>query len=130
MARWQKTATKLDSLVLVDINGVKKMRVEHYANLIPNWIKYTKTFGKAGTVRTGKDGKVVDHGVTIMMVGYADHHEGNCYRMFNPLRNSIVESGDVTWLCRMYYQRLDADVTGLDPPVVIEANYARDEVME
>jgi len=89
-----------------------------------------RIFGEAGTVRTGKDGKVGDRGVTMMMVGYADNHEGNCYRMFNPLRNSIVESRDVTWLRCMYYPRLDADVTGVDPLVVIGADYARDEVME
>jgi hypothetical protein len=31
-----KTATKLDSLVLVDVNGVKDMRVEHYADKFPS----------------------------------------------------------------------------------------------
>ena len=73
-----------------------------------------RTFGKVGTVRTGKDGKVGNHGVTMMMVGYTDDHEGNCYQIFNPLRNSIVESRTVTWLHCMYYPRLDADITGLD----------------
>ena len=38
-----------------------------------------RTFGEAGTVRTGNDGKVGDRGVTTMMVGYADKQEGNCY---------------------------------------------------
>ena len=90
-----KTATKLDSLVLVEIDGVKKTCVEHYTSLIPNWVKYMKTFGKAGTIRTGKDGKVGDSGVTLMIVGYADNHEGNCYQMFNPppgtaLRNHVM----------------------------------------
>ena len=31
-----KTATKLDTLVVLDLNGVKKIRVKHYANVIPN----------------------------------------------------------------------------------------------
>ena len=95
------------------------MHVEHYTNLLPNLVKQMRTFGKVGTVRTGKDSKVVDHGVTMMFVGYTNSHERNCYRMFNPLSNIIVESRDVTWLWRMYYPRLDADVTGLDPLVVI-----------
>ena len=73
------TATKLDGLVLVDINGVKKMCAEHCSKLTPNWVKYMRTFGKAGTVRTGTYGKVGNHGVTMMMVGYADSHKGNCY---------------------------------------------------
>ena len=73
-----KTATKPYGLVIVDINGVKKTQVEHYANILPRWVKHMRTFGKAGTVRTGKDGKIGDRGVTMMMVGYADDHEGNC----------------------------------------------------
>jgi len=40
---------------------------------------HMRIFGKAGTVRTGKCCKVGNLGVTIMMVGYADTHEGNCY---------------------------------------------------
>ena len=55
-----------------------------------------RTFGEDGTVRTGKDGKVGDRGVTMMMVDYADNYEENCYRIFNPLRNRIVESHHVT----------------------------------
>ena len=66
-------------------------------------------FGEAGSVRTGKDGNVSNRGVAMISVGYADNHEGNCYRMFNPFRNSVVESRDVTWLRHMYYERLNAD---------------------
>ena len=43
---------------------------------------------------------------------------------------SIVESRDVPLLRHMYYPRLDAGVTGLDPLVVIETNFPRDEVVE
>ena len=60
-----KTASKLGSWVLVEIDGVKKTRVKHYASLTPNWVKHLRTFGEAGTVRTGNDGKVVNRGVTI-----------------------------------------------------------------
>ena len=74
----KKTATKLDSLVLVDIDGIKKTCVKHYARLIPNLVKHMRTSGEAGIVRTGKYCKVGNHGVTMMMVGYADNHEGNC----------------------------------------------------
>ena len=75
--------TKLDSLASVEISEVKKMRVEHYANIIPNWVKFMRTFGEDGTVRTGKDGKVGNCWVTMMFVGCADNHEGNCYQRFN-----------------------------------------------
>ena len=64
-----KTATKLDSLVLVEIDGVKKTRVKHYTALIPNWVKHRRTFREAGTVRRGKDGEIGNHGVTMMFWG-------------------------------------------------------------
>ena len=89
-----------------------------------------RTFGEAGTVRTGTYGKVGNHGVIMTMMRYIDNHEGNCYHMYNPLRNSIVESRDMMWLCHRYYEQLDADITELDPlVVVIGAKYPRDEVM-
>ena len=66
----------------------------------------------------------------MMMIGYADDREGNCYQMFNLLRNSSVESRDVTWLHRMYYYWLNTDITGLDPLVVIEADFPREDTVE
>ena len=89
-----------------------------------------RTFGEVGTVRTGKYGKVGNRGVTMMMVGYADDSEGNCYQIVNPLRNSIVESCDVTWIRRMYYPRRNADITGFDPLVMIEAGFPRGGAVE
>ena len=64
-----KTTTKLDSLVIVDVYGVKKMQVKHYADTISLWVKFMRTFGKAGPVRTDKDGKFVDRGVTMTFLG-------------------------------------------------------------
>jgi hypothetical protein len=66
----------------------------------------------------------------MMFLGYAEKHEGNCYRMFNPHKSSVVETRDVTWLKRMFYERIGSDVTNLDPIVVIEADSASDEVVE
>ena len=88
-------ATKLDRLVIADINGVNKIQVTYYAGKTPLWVKFMRTFSAVGTVRTGKDSKVNDCGVTMMFLGYAENYEGNCYRMCNPLRNSGVE----TWTC-------------------------------
>ena len=89
-----------------------------------------RTFGEVGTVRTGKYGKVGNRGVTMMMVGYADDHDRTCYLMFNPFRNSIVESRDVTWLHRMYYPPFNADVTRLYPLVLTEADFPRKKAVE
>jgi hypothetical protein len=74
-----KTATELDSLVIIEVNGVNKMRFKHYAKKIPHWVKFMRTVDKAGTVRTGNNGNVGNHGGIMVFLGYADKHEGNCY---------------------------------------------------
>ena len=56
-----KTVTILDWLVVKDVNSVIKTRIEHYSGNLPPWVKSTRMFGKSGTVKTGKDGKVGNH---------------------------------------------------------------------
>jgi hypothetical protein len=62
------TVTTLDNLIPVTWNGLTKTRYEHAGFKIPKFVKYLRTFGEAGIVKNGKDGK-------------ADEHGGNCYRM-------------------------------------------------
>ena len=62
-----KTATKLDWLKVMTLDGVTKSRVKHYCDKIPSFASYLKTFGEAGTVTTGKDGKVGSTGVTMIL---------------------------------------------------------------
>ena len=114
------TITKLDWLTVIEINGVKKTRAEHYNNQLPGFAQHLRTIGEAGTVKIGKNGKINDRGVTMMFLGYANNHSGNCYRMYNPFTKKIVETRDIIWLNRMYYTRVDANITGLEPIVVIE----------
>ena len=121
-----KSVSKLDQLIVIEINGVKKTRFNHYTGVSPPWVKHMRTFGKAVTVRTGKDDKVGDHEITMMFLGYAENREGNCYIVFNPHRSSVVETHDVTWLHCMYYGRINTSVTTLGPNVVIEADSQRD----
>jgi hypothetical protein len=80
-----KTATSLDNLIAVTINGETKTRYEHAGLQIPSFVKHLSTFGEAGIVKNMKDGKVGDRGIKMMFVGYAEEHTGNCYRMYNPV---------------------------------------------
>jgi hypothetical protein len=73
--------TALDNLIPVTWNGITKTRYEHAGFEIPKFVKYLRTFGEAGIVKNGKDGKVGDRGITMLFVGYADEHAGNCYRI-------------------------------------------------
>ena len=79
------TVTALDNLIPVTWNGKTLTRYEHAGHEIPKFVKHLRTFGEAGIVKDKKDGKVGDRGITMMFVGYANSHAGNCYRMYNPV---------------------------------------------
>jgi hypothetical protein len=83
------TVTALDNLISVTWNGITKTRYEHAGFEIPKSVKYLRTFGEAGIVNNGKDGKVGNRGITMVFVGYADEHAGNCYRMYNPVTSRV-----------------------------------------
>lgn len=38
-----------------------------------------------------------------MFIGYADNHDGDIYKMWNPKTNRLLEPRDVIWLHRMYF---------------------------
>jgi hypothetical protein len=97
------TMTTLDWLKLITVNKVKKTRIEHYGLPLPNFTRYLRTWGEAGIIKTGKDRKIRDRGVTGMFVGYASNHEGNCYRMWNPKTKKIYETRDIVFLERMFF---------------------------
>ena len=92
-----ETATKLDRLIPVKINGVTKPCVKHWSGKIPGFAKHLHTWGEAGVVkvRTKTTPKLEERGITCMMVGYATDHKGNCYKMLNIETNQILLSRDV-----------------------------------
>jgi hypothetical protein len=102
-----KTATLLDALVVVDIDGVKKSRVEHWSGKRPSYAENLRTWGEAGTVKlkTLATPKIADRGVQCMFVGYALDHAGDVYRMWDPNTSRVHTTCDVIWLCRMFYQK-------------------------
>jgi hypothetical protein len=113
------TATFLNNPVPVTVNGETKPRWEHTSHKIPLWAKFLWTFGKAGTVKEGKNRKVLDRGITMMFVGYDIEHSGNCYRMYNPVTSRVVITRDVIWLGRMFYTRLPHKLDHNSMPVVL-----------
>ncbi len=112
------TATFLNILVPVIMNGERKTRWEHAGHKLPAWVKNLQTFGEAGTVGEKKKGKVLDRGVTMMFVGYDDYHSGNCYRMYNPVTSRVVITRDAVWLGRLYYPRQASHNLDKQMPIV------------
>jgi hypothetical protein len=94
-----KTATLLDSLMPVEINGVTKTRYKHWTDKgNPAFAKYLHTWGEAGT-------EVKDRSVQCMFGGYALEHQGDTYRMWNPQTGGIHETRDIIWSHQMYYSK-------------------------
>jgi hypothetical protein len=98
-------ACALDWLTVVTIDGVMAMKIKHFADKIPDFVKHLKTFGEAGvvTIAGSVKSKVNMRGILCMMGGYCTDRAGDCYRMYDPINNNIYETRDVLWLNRMYF---------------------------
>jgi hypothetical protein len=106
-----KTATLLDGLVPIELDGKIATRYEHWCGKIPEFAKHLRVWGEAGTVKikTKTTPKLADRGVQCMMVGYALDHPGDCYRMWDPKTARVHETRDVVWLKRMFYEKAIAE---------------------
>lgn len=100
-----RCATQLDGLVVVTLNDKTCTRDEHVYGKVPKWATKLRTYGEAGVVKEGKDGKTGDRGQDMMFVGYAVDRDSDCVRMYNPETNRVVQTRDVIWLKRMYYEK-------------------------
>ena len=96
-----KTATLLDALLIVEIDGEKKSRVEHWSGNKPEYALNLCTWGEAGTVKlkTQMTSKLEDRGVQCMFIGYMQNHAGDVYHMWDLDTNGIHETRDIiVWL--------------------------------
>ena len=50
--------------------------------------------------------KLINKGTMRMMAGHADQNNGDCYRVWDPLRHYVHVTRDVIWLKRMHYKKL------------------------
>jgi hypothetical protein len=57
-------------------------------------------FGRIGQIALRKKihGKWKEKSYRAIMVGYAKNHSADTYRLYNPVKRSIIENRDVTWL--------------------------------
>ena len=113
------TAPALDNLIPVTSKGETMTRYEHAGGIIPTFVKYLRTFGKAGIVKNIKDGKIGDQGITMLFVGYSSGHTGNCYRMYNPVTSRVCKSRDIIWMGWMYFTNPNCEATQLLPIIAV-----------
>ena len=87
--------TKLDGLVLIELERITKTRVVYFSDKLPEWAKYKlRTWGEAGVLKviTKVTPKIYNHGVSFIFFGYSNMHALDMYRMWNPKTNRIFTS--------------------------------------
>jgi hypothetical protein len=101
-----RTASLLDGLTVITIDGVTKTRFEHWSGELPRFTQNLKIVGTAGTVtlKMKKTPKVADRGTQCFVVGYDLDHTGDCYRMYDPITERIHITRDIIWLNKMFYE--------------------------
>ena len=101
-----QTATLLDGLVPIELDGITKSRYAHWSGEgDPKFAKVLRTWGEAGTVKLKnlQTGKLDDRGTPCMFIGYALDYAEDVYRMWDPHTGGVHETLDIIWLRRMYY---------------------------
>ena len=114
-----ETATKLDGLVPITIDGPTKPQIEHWNGYTPPFANHLRRWGEAGVVKTktATTAKLDDRGIICMFVGYAENHSGDCYEMLNLKTCCILQLRDVQWLNCMYCATAPHDNTPDDTSV-------------
>jgi hypothetical protein len=118
------TATKLDWLTIKEIGGSKKTRAEHWGMELPKYAKkYLRVWGEAGVVKVKKVGtpKLANRGKVCMVVGYADSHAADCYRMYDEDTKLVHLTRDIRWLKRMYYDVGEIIMNSVNPMMKVLA---------
>jgi hypothetical protein len=87
-----QTATKLDGLCEIELEGVKSSHYKHWNGDNPKFAANLRTWGEAGVVklRNKFTKKIDDYGYICMFVGY-------------PRSRRVHITRDITWLYKMYF---------------------------
>ena len=83
----------------VNTHNRKMSPYELFHGKSPKILKGLIQFGRVGyvTIRDKFKSKFSPKSKRCLMVGYADDHQYNVYRMFNPSSRKIILSRDVVW---------------------------------
>ena len=96
-------ATLLDNLATNAINEKTMTRYEHFHNKKSAFASNLWSFGEAGTIKTGKCGKLGDSWIAMIFMCYSSNHENDCYQMINPETNNVHTMKDVKWGAHLYF---------------------------
>jgi hypothetical protein len=108
-----KTATVLDGLQVITLDGIIDTRYKHWCGTNPKLVEHLCTWGEVRTVNLKEIGtpKIADRGIQCRMVGYSTDHTSDCYKMWDPVTGGVHKTRDIIWLKRMCFPKVS-----LDPP--------------
>ena len=89
------TSTKLSNVMSRDDaphNGKSAHELFYGMGKEPRWLRHMKVFGQIGYAANRIDiqSKLNDRASKIMFLGYADDHEGDCYRVYKFATNTVI----------------------------------------
>ncbi len=97
-AECMSTTTLLTNLTTYSANEGNKSSNEMLYGENSPIVKSLKGFGsKAYVTERGLKGKLDRKSKKCIMVGYAENHTNDCYRLYNPETQRIILSRDIIW---------------------------------
>ena len=70
----------------------------------PKWVEYMHVFGQIGYMADRKaiKNKLGNRAFRVMFLGYAEDHEGDCFRVYKFKTRAVVLSRDIRWTTDLY----------------------------
>lgn len=97
------TATRLDGLKIVEIDGVEQTRYKHWCGMNSAFVKNLRPWGEAGAIMNGNKEAM------CVFIGYALDKSGYVSRMWDTRTKQVHETRNVRWTKRMFFRPVRND---------------------
>jgi hypothetical protein len=117
-AQCAAVVTKLENIIVKEHNDVSSH--EKFYGVTPTLINHLRTFGEIAIVHDGKKirGKLTNHGIPCMFIGYPDDHAPDVYQFLNLETESMIMSRNYIWLNKSYGEYRNLEEVQIPEPIV------------
>lgn len=108
-AQCASVATKLENIIVKENSDSSSH--EKFYGVTPTLINHLRTFGEIAIVHDGKKirGKLTDHGIPCMFIGYPDDHPSDVYQFLNLETHMVIMSRNYIWLNKSYGEYMNLE---------------------